>query len=82
MRYWSQQGWEAGRLMAILGVLLIIAALSAAVTGHTFAVVTWQTALTWGYVTAVVSAAFMGCAWVLRLGALVAPRVVERLLLE
>ena len=82
MRYWSQQAWEASRSVAVVGVLLIIVALSAAVTGHSFPFVTWQTALTWGYVTAIVSAAFMGCAWVLRLGALAAPRVVERLLLE
>lgn len=81
-QWWSQQIWEASKSVATISVLLIIAALSAGVTETTFPFVAWQTALAWGYVTAIVAGAFMGGAWLFRLFALGAPGVVEWLLLE
>lgn len=80
-RRWSQHIWQASKNIGIGGVLLIILALSAGIAEIAVPFVTWQTALAWGYLGAIVAAAFMGFAWLLRLAALGAPKVVERLLL-
>lgn len=77
---WSRQIWWASKMVGGAGVLLIILALSAAIAEIAVPIITWEEALAWGYLIAIVAAAFMGGAWLLRLAALVAPKAVERLL--